>query len=88
MRAVIQVKINLEREGGFDRMVQGISKFEEVEACHLMSGAYDLMVIVQERICMRLHLLFLSVFPPSRASFQQRLIFCSVLTRARSFVDQ
>ena len=47
MRAVIEVKISPEREGGFDRMAQRISKFEEVEACHLMSGAYDLMVIVQ-----------------------------------------
>ena len=47
VRAVIEVKIRPEREGGFDRMAQRISKFEEVEACHLMSGAYDLMVIVQ-----------------------------------------
>ena len=49
VRAVIEVKISPEREGGFDRMAQRISKFEEVEACHLMSGAYDLMVIVQGR---------------------------------------
>ena len=47
VRAVIEVKISPEREGGFDRMAHRISKFEEVEACHLMSGAYDLMVIVQ-----------------------------------------
>ena len=47
VRAVIEVKISPEREGGFARMAQRISKFEEVEACHLMSGAYDLMVIVQ-----------------------------------------
>ena len=47
VRAVIEVKISPEREGGFDRMANRISKFEEVEACHLMSGAYDLMVIVQ-----------------------------------------
>ena len=47
VRAVIEVKISPERKGGFDRMAQRISKFEEVEACHLMSGAYDLMVIVQ-----------------------------------------
>ncbi len=47
VRAVIEVKISPEREGGFDRLAHRISKFEEVEACHLMSGAYDLMVIVQ-----------------------------------------
>ena len=47
VKAVIEVKISPEREGGFDRLAHRISKFDEVEACHLMSGAYDLMVIVQ-----------------------------------------
>ena len=47
VRAVIEVKISPGREGGFDRLAHRISKFEEVEACHLMSGGYDLMVIVQ-----------------------------------------
>ena len=47
VRAVIEVKISPEREGGFDRLAHRISKFEDVEACHLMSGGYDLMVIVQ-----------------------------------------
>ena len=82
VRAVIEVKISPEREGGFDRMAQRISKFEEVEACHLMSGAYDLMVIVRERICMQLHLLYQNAFPQLRAYFQQRLIFYSVLIRS------
>ena len=44
---MIEVKISPEREGGFDRLAHRISKFEEVEACHLMSGAYDLLVIVK-----------------------------------------
>lgn len=47
VRSVIEVKISPEREGGFDRLAHRISKFEEVEACHLMSGAYDLLVIVK-----------------------------------------
>ena len=46
VRAVIEVKISPEREGGFDRLAQRISKFDEVEACHLMSGSYDLLVVV------------------------------------------
>tara|TARA_E500000331_G_C17143956_1_gene664050 strand:- start:368 stop:850 length:483 start_codon:yes stop_codon:yes gene_type:complete len=49
VRAVIEVKISPEREGGFDRLAHRISKFEEVEACHLMSGGYDLLVIVKGR---------------------------------------
>ena len=49
VRAVIEVKISPERDGGFDRLASRIAKFEEVESCHLMSGAYDLMVIVKGR---------------------------------------
>lgn len=47
VRAVIEVKISPEREGGFDRLAERISKFPAVESCYLMSGAYDLMVILK-----------------------------------------
>lgn len=47
VRAVIEVKISPEREGGFDRIAERISKFERVESCYLMSGAYDLLVIMR-----------------------------------------
>jgi len=46
VRAVIEVKITPEREGGFDRISGRISKFPEVESLFLMSGAYDLLVFV------------------------------------------
>ena len=49
VKSVIEVKISPEREGGFDRLAHRISKFDEVESCHLMSGAYDLLVIVKGR---------------------------------------
>ncbi|MEC8928317.1 MAG: Lrp/AsnC family transcriptional regulator [Verrucomicrobiota bacterium] len=47
VRAVIEVKITPEREGGFDRVALRISKFNEVHSCYLMSGGYDLLVIVE-----------------------------------------
>ncbi len=47
VRAVIEVKITPEREGGFDRTAERISRFDEVDSCYLMSGGYDLMVIVK-----------------------------------------
>lgn len=47
VRAVIEVKITPERDGGFNRLASRISRFEEVESCYLMSGAYDLMVIAK-----------------------------------------
>ena len=47
VRAVIEVKITPEREGGFDRIAERISKYSEVHSCYLMSGRYDLLVIVE-----------------------------------------
>src|SRR5215472_6012684 len=46
VRAVIEVKITPERGGGFNRLADRISRFEEVESCFLMSGGYDLLVFV------------------------------------------
>ncbi len=45
--AVIEVKITPERDGGFDRIASRIAKFEEVQSCYLMSGGYDLLIIVE-----------------------------------------
>ena len=45
--AVIEVKITPERDGGFDRVASRIAKFEEVQGCYLMSGGYDLLIIVE-----------------------------------------
>jgi DNA-binding Lrp family transcriptional regulator len=45
--AVVEVKITPERDGGFDRLAARIAKFQEVQSCYLMSGGYDLLVIVE-----------------------------------------
>lgn len=47
VRAVIEVKLTPERGGGFDRLAERIAKYPEVRSCYLMSGGYDLQVIVQ-----------------------------------------
>src|SRR5262245_19851145 len=47
VRAVIEVKVTPERGGGFDRLAERIAKYAEVHSCYLMSGAYDLLVIVE-----------------------------------------
>lgn len=49
VRAVIEVKITPEREGGFNRLAERISKYSEVTSCYLMSGGYDLLVFVEGR---------------------------------------
>ena len=45
--AVIEVKVQPEREGGFDRIARRISGFPEVVNMHLMSGKYDLLLFVE-----------------------------------------
>ncbi len=47
VRAVIEVKITPERGGGFNRLAERISRFDEVESCYLMSGGFDLLVFVK-----------------------------------------
>ena len=47
VRAVIEVRITPERGGGFNRLAERISRFDEVESCSLMSGGYDLQVFVR-----------------------------------------
>ena len=45
--AFIEVRITPERGGGFDRIAQRIAKFDQVVSCYLISGGYDLLVVVQ-----------------------------------------
>ena len=46
VRAVIEIKVRPEGLGGFDGIAERISGFEQVESCYLMSGGYDLLVVV------------------------------------------
>ena len=49
MTAVVEVKITPERGGGFDRLANRIARFAEVQSCYLMSGGYDLLVVLEGR---------------------------------------
>jgi DNA-binding Lrp family transcriptional regulator len=49
VKAVIEVKVQPEREGGFDRIARRIAKFDEVTSLFLMSGGYDLLIFVEGR---------------------------------------
>ena len=46
VQAVIEVKLTPERGGGFNRLAERISKYNEVKSCYLMSGSYDVLVII------------------------------------------
>ena len=45
--ALIEVKVTPQRGLGFDKIAERIYKFEEVESVYLMSGGFDLTVIIQ-----------------------------------------
>lgn len=45
--ALIEVKITPQRGEGFDKVAERIYRFREVKACYLMSGGFDLTVIVE-----------------------------------------
>ncbi|HEY8341408.1 MAG TPA: Lrp/AsnC family transcriptional regulator [Calditerricola sp.] len=47
--AMIDVKVTPKRDVGFDEVARRISQFPEVTALYLMSGAYDLSVVVEGR---------------------------------------
>ncbi len=44
--ALIEVKVEPQRGDGFDRVAERIYQYEEVEDCYLMSGDFDMTVVV------------------------------------------
>ena len=45
--AIIDVRVNLTREKGYDDIAKRIAKFPEVHAVRLVSGEYDFQVVVK-----------------------------------------
>lgn len=45
--ALIEVNVTPQRDMGFNKVAERIYKFEEVESVYLMSGDFDLTVIIQ-----------------------------------------
>ena len=47
VRAIIEIQVTPEREHGFDAIAERIYRFPEVKTANLMSGGYDLQVILE-----------------------------------------
>lgn len=47
VRALIEVKVTPQKDLGFDRVAERIYSFPEVTSCYLLSGTYDLLLIVE-----------------------------------------
>ncbi|MCL1952986.1 MAG: Lrp/AsnC family transcriptional regulator [Oscillospiraceae bacterium] len=47
LTALIEVRVTPSRGEGYNRVAERIARFDEVQAVYLMSGGYDLAVIIQ-----------------------------------------
>jgi len=46
--ALIEVRVTPQRDQGFDRIAARIYRYPQVKSCYLMSGGFDLMVIIED----------------------------------------
>ena len=74
--ALIEVKITPQRGEGFDKVAERIYKFPQVKACYLMSGGFDLTVIVEGKTMKEV-----AMFVSSKLAVQEH-----VLSTATHFV--
>jgi DNA-binding Lrp family transcriptional regulator len=47
VRALIEVNITPQKDLGFDKVAERVYSFPEVSSCYLISGTYDLLLIVE-----------------------------------------
>lgn len=47
VEAMIEVRVTPQRDMGFDAVARRIYRFDEVKSVYLMSGSYDLLVLVE-----------------------------------------
>jgi DNA-binding Lrp family transcriptional regulator len=76
VQALIEVRVTPQRELGFDALAKRIYRFTEVRSVYLVSGSYDLMVLV-EGLNMRQVALFVA---------EKLSVLDGVLSTATSFV--
>ena len=49
VEAMIEVRVTPQRDMGFEAIARRIYRFDEVKSVYLMSGSYDLLVLVEAR---------------------------------------
>ena len=74
--ALIELKVTPQRGQGFDKIAERIYKFDEVESVYLMSGGYDLTVIIRGK----------SMKEVSRFVFEKLAPMEAILSTATHFV--
>lgn len=46
--ALIEVRLTPQRDQGFDKIAQHLYRYPQVTSCYLMSGGFDLMLIIED----------------------------------------
>lgn len=46
--AMIEVRLMPQRDQGFDKIAQQLYRYSQVSSCYLMSGGFDLMLIIED----------------------------------------
>ena len=80
---MIEVKITPERGGGFDRLAERIAKHSEVKSCYLMSGGYDLLVMLEGQTLKEL-----ATFVSEKLSTIQGVLSTSTHFMLKSYKEQ
>ena len=82
VNAFIEVKLTPERGGGFDRLARRIARFEQVTSCYLISGGYDLLVLVEGE-----NLLDVANFVAQQLSTLDGVVSCATHFRLKSYKE-
>jgi DNA-binding Lrp family transcriptional regulator len=80
--AFIEVRVTPERGGGFDRQARRIARFEQVTSCYLISGGYDLLVMVEGK-----NLVTVAAFVSEKLSTIEGVISTATHFRLKTYKD-
>ena len=83
VHAVIELRITPQRDCGFGKIAERVAKFEQVEACFLMSGGYDLLLFVRGR-----NLQEVAQFVSSKLANMEGVLGTATHFRLKTYKDQ
>jgi DNA-binding Lrp family transcriptional regulator len=81
--ALIEVKVTPQRGEGFDKVAEKLYRFSEVKACYLMSGGFDLTVIVEGRTMKEV-----ALFVAEKLATQECVISCATHFVLKKYKDK
>lgn len=81
--ALIEVKVTPQRGEGFDKVAERIYRFPEVKACYLMSGGFDLTVIVEGKTMKEV-----ALFVAEKLAVQECVLSCATHFVLKKYKDK